>query len=143
MEWRTPSSQTLRFSLATALLLSLSLVATPPVSAQGPLGRPQTWVDGELFDGVVTRATFEPTADPFDELYTGGNGFLGGAPLISESGPGDQDYNGGRWHLNVLRDHVDPDKYAGASSVDELDLDDFMSTDMYFECPLLPRRGRR
>ena len=143
MEWRTPSLQTLRFALATALLLSLSLVATPPVSAQGSLGRPQTWVDGELFDGVVTRATFEPTAGPFDELYTGGNGFLGGAPLISESGPGDQDYNGGRWHLNVLRDHVDPDKYAGASSVDELDLDDFMSTDMYFECPLLPTRGRR
>ena len=143
MDLRTLSSQTLRFSLATALLLSLLLVATPPVSAQGPLGRPQTWVDGELFNGVVTRATFMPTADPFDELYTGGNGFLDGAPLISESGPGDQDYNGGRWHLNVLRDHVDPDKYAGASSVDELDLDDFMSTDMYFECPLLPRRGRR
>jgi hypothetical protein len=137
-------SQTFRLFLVSALLLSFSFVAgTRDASAQGPLARPLTWVDGELFDGVVTRATFKPTAGRFDELYTGGNGFLDGVPLISESGPGDRDYNGGRWHLNVLREHVDPDKYAGASSVEELDLDDFMSTDMYFECPLLPRRGRR
>ena len=107
----------------------------------GPNPRPQTWVDCELFDGVVTRATFNPQSDPFDELYTGGNGFQNGAPLISESKPGDQDYNGGRWHLNVLKDGVDPDKYADACSIEELDLSDFDSTDMYFECPLLPRRG--
>ena len=102
------------------------------------LPRPQSWVDGVLFNGVVTPATFSPESTPFDELYTGGNGFLDGVPLISESKPGDQDYNGGRWHLNVLKDDVDPDKYAGASSVEELDAADFDSTDMYFECPLLP-----
>jgi hypothetical protein len=142
MERRIPY-QALRFSLATALLLFLSFVTTPPVGAQGPLDRPQVWVDGELFDSIVTRTSFKPTAGRFDELYMGGNGFLGGVPLISDSGPGDRDYNGGRWHANVLRDHVDPNKYVGASSVEELDVDDFMSTDMYFECPLLPRRGRR
>ena len=116
----------------------------PGVSfAKGPRPRPQTWVDGELFDGVVTPATFDPASGPFDELYAGGNGFKDGKPLISESKPGDQDYNGGRWHLNVLRPEVDPNKYvnAGADRVEVLDLDDFMSTDTYFECPLLPRRG--
>lgn len=103
--------------------------------------RPQTWVDGELFNGVVTPATFDPESVPFDQLYAGGNGFKDGALLISESKPGDQDYNGGRWHLNVLKENVDPDKYMTADSVEDLDLDDFESTDMYFECPLLPSRG--
>ncbi|MCH7760820.1 hypothetical protein IIA15_05380, partial [candidate division TA06 bacterium] len=110
----------------------------------GPRPRPQTWADCELFDGVVTPATFDPRRDPFDELYAGGDGFRNGKPLISESKPGDADYNGGRWHLNVLKDGVPADKYknAGACRVEDLDLSDFRSTDQYFECPLLPRRGR-
>ena len=107
---------------------------------RGPNPRPQTWVDGELFDGVVTPATFDPASDPFDELYAG-NGFLNGVPLISESKPGDQDYNGGRWHMNVLKADVVPsDKYANADRVEDLDLADFESTENYFECPLLPRQ---
>jgi len=110
--------------------------------ANRALPRPQTWVDGELFAGIVTPATFKPESDPFDELYAGGNGFLNGVPLISESKPGDQDYNGGRWHMNVLKAGVDPDKYANATSVEELDLNDFEPTGNYFECPLLPVRGR-
>ena len=111
-----------------------------PQLGRGPLARPQTWVDGELFNGVVTPATFKPESTPFDELYMGGNGFKNGVPLISESKPGDQDYNGGRWHANVLNEDVDPDKYANATGVDDLNLDDFDSTDTYFECPLLPAR---
>lgn len=107
----------------------------------GPRGRPQTWVDGELFAGLVTRATFDPARGNFDELYAGGNGFKNGVPLISESKPGDQDYNGGRWHMNVLKTSVDSDKYMNADRVEDLDLNDFASTDNYFECPLLPRRG--
>ena len=72
----------------------------------------------------------------------GGNGFKDGVPLISESKPGEKDYNGGRWHANALRGDVDPDKYADACRVEDLNLDDFESTDNYFECPLLPRRGK-
>ncbi len=114
--------------------------------------RPQTWVDGELFDGVVTPANFNPESDPFDELYHGvvgqegetqGIGFLDGVPLISESKPGDQDYNGGRWHLNILKAGVPGNMYVGADSLADLDKTDFFSTDIYFECPLLPRRGNR
>jgi len=107
----------------------------------GPRPRPQTWVDGELFAGVVTPATFNPDSGNFDELYSGGNGFKSGVPLISESKPGDRDYNGGRWHMNVLKEGVDPDKYIDADRVEDLDLSDFDSTENYFECPLLPRRG--
>jgi hypothetical protein len=64
-----------------------------------------------------------------------------GIGLISESKPGDQDYNGGRWHLNVLKPTVSPNKYLTACSVEDLDLNDFESTQDYFECPLLPRKN--
>lgn len=125
------------------LVLATVVLFTGIVSlkAQGPNPRPQTWADCELFAGLVTRTAFDPTSGPFDELYTGGNGFKDGVPLISESKPGDADYNGGRWHVNVLKGAVSPDKYANACRVEDLDLNDFESTANYFECPLLPRRG--
>ena len=124
-------------------LAAVTIVALGAYAGGGPLPRPQTWVDCERFDGVVAPAKFDPEADPFDELYMmpGSPGFQDGVPLISESKPGDRDYNGGRWHLNVLRNDVDPALYADACAVEELSLEDFVPTDQYFECPLLPRRG--
>lgn len=127
------------FALAFALALTGG-IAVGTSRAQGPNPRPQTWVDCQLFDGVVTKTHFDPTAGNFDELYAGGNGFKNGVPLISESKPGDADYNGGRWHLNTLKPGVDPNKYANACQVEDLDLGDFESTEQYFECPLLPRK---
>lgn len=129
------------FAMSTLTAFVLLAVVQAPVAAERANPRPQTWVDGELFDGVVTPATFDPASDPFDELYAGGNGFKDGVPLISESKPGDQDYNGGRWHKNVLKAGVDPNKYADASGVEDLDLADFESEETYFDCPLLPRPG--
>jgi hypothetical protein len=67
---------------------------------------------------------------------------MDGVPLISDSKPGDRDYNGGRWHMNVLKDGVSPSKYSNVCRVEDLDLNDFESTGNYFSCPLLPRRGR-
>ena len=71
------------------MVVFVLLAGIRSLEGQGPRPRPQTWVDCELFDGVVTIATFKPPSEAFDELYTGGNGFLNGVPLISESGPGD------------------------------------------------------
>lgn len=130
-----------RVVITGVILIIAFMVSLPTIEAQGPRPRPSAWVDCELFGGVVTPATFDPNSDPFDELYAGGNGFKDGAPLISESKPGDHDYNGGRWHRNLLRSGVDPNKYTNACSVEDLDLSDFESTNDYFECPLLPRRG--
>ena len=126
--------------ITAVLCVLMALSGMHYLHAQG-LPRPQTWADCELFGGVVTPATFNPESDPFDELYAGGAGFKDGAPLISESKPGDSDYNGGRWHQNVLKEGVPADKYADACCVEDLDLSDFEPTDNYFECPLLPRRG--
>ena len=94
-----------------------------------------------MFDGVVTPTSL-PFHGNFDQLYAGGGGFKDGIPLISESKPGDQDYNGGRWHLNVLKAGVPAGKYANACSVEELDLNDFQPTDKYFVCPLLPHHEK-
>jgi hypothetical protein len=106
------------------------------------LPRPMVWGDCELFGSVVTNTSFNPDHGNFDELYAGGNGFKEGVGLISDSKPGDQDFNGGRWHMNVLKEGVDPDKYMDACNVEDLDLNDFESTTNYFECPMLPRRGK-
>jgi len=59
-------------SLTLALATFVLLAGINSVVAQGFLPRPQTWVDGELFDGVVTPATFDPASDPFDQVYAGG-----------------------------------------------------------------------
>ena len=128
--------------LAVSVVAGMALLGALAVQAQGPNARPTAWVDCELFESLVTRGSFDPSAGNFDELYSGGNGFKNGVPLISDSGPGDTDYNGGRWHVNELKGSVDPNKYADACSVEDLDLNDFVSTENYFECPLLPRRGR-
>jgi hypothetical protein len=88
----------------------------------------------------VTPATFDPARGKFDQLYAAN--FKDAVGLISESKPGDHDYNGGRWHLNTLKTSVSPDKYSSACIVEDLDLSDFEPTGNYFECPLLPRRGR-
>ncbi len=125
-----------------ALALVVALLGAPSSKAQGPNARPATWADCERFDGLVTNSSFRPDAGNFDELYMGGDGFKDGVPLISESKPGDADYNGGRWHVNRLKSSVSADKYANACRVEHLDLNDFESTPNYFECPLLPRRER-
>src|SRR5262249_40791383 len=100
-------SSPLSTKVVTTALLAIG-VAVTAAFAQGPNARPQTWVDCELFDGVVTPTSFDPSAGPFDQLYAGGNGFKDGVPLISEAKPGDPDYNGGRWHMNVLKSGVNP-----------------------------------
>ncbi len=71
------------------------------------------WADCELFGTVGTPAHFKPGRGNFDELYNVGavgGAFKDGAGAISESKPGDQDFNGGRWHVNVLRAGIDPYK---------------------------------
>jgi len=115
------------------------VAASQLFQVSGPTGA--VWADGELFAIVAPPATFDNPHGNFDELYKGGNGFLNGVGAISDAKPGDQDYNGGRWHVQLLKAGVDPDKYASASSADDLDPADFESTDVYFECPMIPRRG--
>jgi hypothetical protein len=122
--------------LAFSILLPLG--SNSP-EAKGPLGREIVWADCDLFGTVVTPATFDPAHGKFDQLYAAN--FKNGVGLISDSKPGDQDYNGGRWHLNTLKAGVPADKYSNACRVEDLNSSDFEPTGNYFECPLLPKRG--
>ena len=125
----------------TIALLGLVILGQAFAYSQA-LPRPHSWADCEQFAGLVTPNALPPYGN-FDKLYMmPGFGFKDGVPLISESKPGDQDYNGGRWHLYVINDGVDATKYASACRVEDLDLSDFSATDKYFTCPLLPRRGK-
>jgi len=120
-------------------------ISGPSVDAQSSdaslmkVGRVQIWADGILFNSIATPATFKPESDPFDILFVGAD-FKDDAGHISESKPGDKDYNGGRWEVWSLRDGVDGSKYDNATSDDDLNLNDFEPAGVYFECPLLPRK---
>lgn len=96
------------------------------------------WADGELFATVGTPTQFEPGQGPFDILFQGN--FKDGIGAISESKPGDRDYNGGRWEVWQLKEGVATD-YTDVDSADDLDINDFEPAGVYFECPLRPRRG--
>jgi len=98
---------------------------------------PAIWSDCETYGTLGTNTSFKPTAGNFDEIYVGAM-FKDGLGAISESHPGDQDFNGGRWHVNTLKEGVDVNKYWDACSVEDIDMSDFESTDTYFECPMLP-----
>ena len=107
------------------------------VSSLGKTGRTVIWADGFLYRSVVTPATFKGNGHAYDQLYAGS--FKDGIALISESKPGDKDYNGGRWHLNVLKEGLGS-KYLNASADTDLDISDFEATGNYFECPLQPMK---
>ena len=125
--------------LILSVILTTSLLGFNAL-AKGPNARPVSWADCEKFDGLVAPNVL-PAKGNFDQLYMmEGATFKDGVPLISESKPGDQDYNGGRWHVNVLKEGIDPAKYNEACSVDDLDLGDFEGTGVMFNCPLLTRR---
>ena len=79
------------------------------------------WADGELF-GTVGTPTSLPPHGPFDKLYQGN--FKDGVGAISESKPGDKDWNGGRWDVYVLKMGVTTD-YSNADKVEDLNLNDF------------------
>ncbi len=114
-------------------------IVSPSSPSNARVGRTMVMADCQVYNSVVTPAKFKPSSTPFDNLYAGS--FKDGAGLISDAKPGDQDYNGGRWHMFTLKEGVDPAKYEEACSAEDLDLNDFMSTGNYFECPLLPTKG--
>ncbi len=114
------------------------LTASTQDGALMKTGRTVIWADGQLFDSIVTPASFKPGSGNFDILFNGP--FKDGVGHISDAKPGDQDYNGGRWAVYNLKPGVDGSKYNNADSDDDLEMKDFESAGVYFECPLLPRK---
>jgi hypothetical protein len=115
-----------------------TVAEAPAVFQASTRPRDAIWADCEPFGTVGTPTAFKPDHGPFDRLFHGP--FKDGIGAISESKPGDQDFNGGRWEVwDPVRDLGD--KYADACSYEDLDINDFAPTGKYFECPLLPAPG--
>ncbi len=123
---------------ALALAIAALSVAVPSASAdqpQGPHGSVafiSVYADDTLYGSVVAPNSL-PAKGNFDELYVfQGTEFT----IVSDAAPGDQDYNGGRWHVNVVMDAAE--QFTNAEDVLASGLT-IVSTETYFSCPLLPR----
>jgi len=79
-------------------MAALAAIVLVGVVAQAKVIRDAIWSDGELF-GVTITPNDVPVKGPFDKLYNFADSGLAGQRSVSESKPGDPDYNGGRWEV--------------------------------------------
>jgi hypothetical protein len=140
-------------------LLVVSLAATA-VYAGGAVRVPAAiWAHGEIYDTVITPATFvAPPEHSTDIIYSFMISGLLGQRSVADSAPRDPEYNGGRWSvqmvsftpLGVTVHDQNSDGYVDFELISEaevlehealghLEIND---ANFYFECPMLPRRGR-
>lgn len=100
---------------AVALVAALSAFAVPAFAGGAVVVPEAIWAEGYLFGTVATPAGL-PDQGEFDALYNFDGSGLSGQRSISESKPGDTDYNGGRWRVYAVtftqlgKSVHDPDK---------------------------------
>lgn len=142
--------KTILLGVVAAMLMAIPLVASAGVSG------PAFYVDGDLYRTVGTPTDFSDTGAPdhsFDTIYE----FSGIQKNVAEAAPGDRDYNGGRWMVEVIHYDVDYDTALAAfdangsgtfDSAEEVEaaIDAgaiTTSAGPSFECPVIPLpRGR-
>lgn len=134
----------MRRTMITAVLaLVFPLLFAVPALADAPNFGEAIYADGEAW-GTKGNATLpaptENNQQSFDTLYVFTNG-AEGQLAVSEAGPGNPEYNGGRWAVvNVTWDS--PDDAVLITSQEQLmeHLDEVTVVDAhtYFQCPLLP-----
>lgn len=143
------------YLLSTLLVLALGASAA---WAERAMRVPNAiWVDGQIYDTVATSTSFRaPPARSTDLIYSFMMSGLAGQRSVAEAGPGDRDYNGGRWTVKMViftdagRAVHDAD---GDGQVDfELTSEEevlmqaimgyiqILDTNIYFECPVIPQR---
>ena len=133
-------------------LFAASAYAAPATRVSGAI-----WANNNIYDTVLTDTAFHlPPVHSTDVLYNFMISGLAGQRAVSESAPGDRNYNGGRWSvkLAVFTDAGkavhDPDG-DGIVNFELTNADDLLEhyrlghleiidTAIYFECPLLPRK---
>jgi hypothetical protein len=136
-------------------MLALSLMVAVPAFAEGPSFEPAIYADGVAWSkkGLGTLpAPNERMMRSFDRLYL----IEGQAMPVSEAGPGNPDYNGGRWATQAARwteealSHYGDDlpvltRFGPVEDPESIlyhleagDLVLVAGSPSYFECPLLP-----
>lgn len=140
-----------KLTLAT---ITAALLALAPLTALAGVSGPAFYVDGELYRTVGTTTDFSTTGAPqhsYDTIYQ----FSGAQPYnVATAAPGDRDYNGGRWQVQVIG-YADGESYATAlAAFDANQSGDFDNEDEVeeaidagvitltdgpsFECPVIP-----
>jgi hypothetical protein len=127
--------------LSLVFVFLLALAATAYADPGKPTFGPAIYADGEVYGTKGTTSLPAPNGhnnQSFDILY-----MIDGQDLpVSEAGPGNPKYNGGRWWVYevtwdegtgpVLKSYEDIQTYK-----DKLN---FTPTNTYIQCPLLPNK---
>jgi hypothetical protein len=115
------------------------------------------WGAGVTWDTVLTPTTFtQPPSHSVDLLFDFSMSGLMGQRGVSSNVPGDRDYNGGRWWVQMVvftdqgvqAHDPDGDGYVNFELTSAEEIADhvelghirILETSFYFECPLLRSR---
>lgn len=145
--------------LLISTVLALAFSTLPMLGAKATKVDDAIWVDGVTYGVVLTDTAFtSPPPQSTDNIYSFMDSGLDGQRSVSAAAPGDPDYNGGRWHvfMVVFTDegmavhdpdgdgHVNFELQSEEAVLMHADLGHLMIVDtgVYFECPLIPSRGR-
>lgn len=148
-------------NLLTLPILSfvlITLVLATPLGAIAATGPPagRIYADNRVFRTVGTPTSLpNSNGQPFDQLYRFVSSLPPGAPAtdqqypLSDFGPGDQGFVGGRWHVVLVVDSSgNPITGYDFSANPITSLSQYLavkaamgwteiSTNVYFECPLI------
>ncbi len=147
---------TTTLAFATILLLGVTLANAGPAARVADA----IWANDELFATIITDTTFmSPPLHSTDVIYSFMMSGLAGQRSVADAGPGDPDFNGGRWSVHiatftaqgVLVFDQDDDGYVDEELTNSDQVHEaadlgyiiLSPANFYFECPLLPRRGNR
>ena len=139
--------------LAAACFLILA-GATASLAGKANRVADAIWAHGTIYSTILTDTSFHmPPLHSTDTLYNFGMSGLTGQRSVSESAPGDRNYNGGRWAVKMVvftdqgKAIHDPDndgavnfelksaeQVLGHQALGHLEV---MDSQIYFECPLL------
>lgn len=137
------------------ILALILLVASTTAALAGPSTRVANaiWAHGRIYDTVAIANAFrQPPSHSVDLLYNFSMSGLMGQRSVSESAPGDTDYNGGRWWVQMVvftdaglaefdANHDGYVDYELTSAEDVLEQEalgnvEIHETAAYFSCPL-------
>jgi len=140
-------------SLVTACTMVLfgavAVMAEPAIKVDEAI-----WANGTIYGTVATPTSFNlPPVQSTDTIYSFMMSGLTGQRSVSESSPGDRNYNGGRWSVKAVffteqgKAIHDPD-HDGAVNFELTSAEQvlehealghltIMDTSIYFECPLV------
>jgi hypothetical protein len=128
--------KTLALTLMTLALGGLALTSSALAQVGPPGGT--IFAHGVAYQTVATPTQL-PASGQFDTIYALG----GGLASVSESAPGDADYNGGRWEVRLVSWlTIEPTQFTSAEEVldaaamGQIEISDVVTR---FVCPLIPQ----